>query len=164
MFMRSGLVLRSAVVCAVAVIALAAASVESSVTTSSNSAKSVESSLAEPQVVSTVAESTEPESSAALQALTAEDARVVLFTIRPTGFEPREITLPAGQYLVVVRNRSGLREFTFSIERSSGERIYETRTSRFKSDTKYLDLPPGTYTFREVNHRDWICRVTVTSR
>lgn len=36
------------------------------------------------------------------------DARVELFTLTPTGFELTGVTLPAGDYLLVFTNRTGL--------------------------------------------------------
>lgn len=92
------------------------------------------------------------------------EVKVVLLTIRPTGFEPGEITLPAGQYLVVIRNRTGLDEFALRVERDTGEILLEVPGRRFKRDWKQiLQLAPGTYVVKETNHPDWICRISITS-
>ena len=94
-----------------------------------------------------------------------EDLRVLLVAIRPSGFEPKEITLPAGDYLVVVRNRSGSDEFDLRLERNTGQILREVPARRFKRDWKQiLQLTPGNYVIRETNHPDWICRITITPR
>jgi hypothetical protein len=45
------------------------------------------------------------------------DARVEVFTLTPAGFEPAEVTLPAGDYLLVFNNRTGLDEFALWLDR-----------------------------------------------
>lgn len=93
------------------------------------------------------------------------DARVVLLTIRPTGIEPKELELPAGKYLVVVRNRSGADEFAFRLERETGEVLHQARSQRLKRDMKrFVELIPGVYFLKETNHPDWTCRITIASR
>jgi hypothetical protein len=90
-------------------------------------------------------------------------AKAVLLTIRPNGFEPAELTLPGGDYLLVVRNRTGLDEFAMRLERASGEALREVRVPRFRRDWKhFLRLAPGSYVIREMNHADWVCRITIT--
>lgn len=92
------------------------------------------------------------------------DASVALLTIRPTGFEPKELTIPAGKTLVVVRNRTGLAEFSIRLERGNGTRLFDLRVPRYKRDwKKVLDLTPDTYVITESNHPGWVCRVTVTA-
>jgi hypothetical protein len=87
---------------------------------------------------------------------------VALFTIRPRGFEPRQVTLPAGAYLVVVRNRTGLDQFALRLERESGETLYDVQVPRGKRDWKqFLLLIPGSYILKETNNPAWICRITV---
>jgi len=95
----------------------------------------------------------------------AVDARVVLLTLRPTGFEPNEVSLPAGEYLLVVRNRSGLDDFGMRLTRESGENLREVRMPKRKRDWKYfLKLTPGNYSLTEIDHLEWNCRLTVTAR
>lgn len=44
------------------------------------------------------------------------DARVEVSTLTPTRFEPAEVTLPAGDYLLVFNNRTGLDEFALRLD------------------------------------------------
>ncbi|MEK6280647.1 MAG: hypothetical protein AABN95_09875 [Acidobacteriota bacterium] len=98
---------------------------------------------------------------------TAEDqseAGVALLTIRPTGFEPNEISIPAGKYLIVVRNRTGLAQFSLRVDRGTGVRLYDVRLPRYKRDWKQIvQLTPDTYVITETNHPGWVCRITVTA-
>lgn len=102
-----------------------------------------------------------------------------LVTITPRGFEPSEVTVPAGRVLLAVDNRSGLREIALELDQETsnrplpvllktGVRVDETgqrqvRVSREKLDWRGLnDLQPGRYLLREVEHLGWSCRITVT--
>jgi hypothetical protein len=92
-----------------------------------------------------------------------EVPQAILFTIRPTGFEPAEATLPAGKYLLVVQNRSGLKEPTFRLDVDSRGRLLEVRPPKGKLDwRRQVNLTPGTYTLTEANNPEWVCRVTIT--
>ncbi len=91
------------------------------------------------------------------------DAKVAALTLRPNGFEPTEITIPAGKYLMVVRNRTGLDQFALRLERTTGARLQDVRLPRYKRDWKqFMQLTPDTYLLSEVDHPDWVCRITVT--
>ena len=110
----------------------------------------------------TVKEDVSP--SPTLQEDSPSDDKVVLLTLRPNGFSPRELTLPAGRYLFVVRNRTGLAEFSFRIERESGEVLHEVSPRRYKREWKHMvQLPVGVYIVKEVLHPDWTCHITVTA-
>jgi len=86
-------------------------------------------------------------------------------TIRPRGFEPTEITRPAGHFILAVNNRSGLEEVALRLDRVAGSRLREVRVPRTKLDWRSLvDLTPGRYVLTEANHPDWICHITITAR
>ena len=115
-------------------------------------------SLTDPTTVTTNGSVTQAEPSP--QELTA-----LLLTIRPTGFDPAEITLPAGEYLVIVRNSTGLDEFALRLDRDAGERLHDVRMPRYKRRWKQVvSLSPGSYVVTETNHPQWTCRITVTGR
>lgn len=87
---------------------------------------------------------------------------VVRITIRPTGFDPAEVTLPRGRFLLAVDNRSGLDELTFRLDREGAGRLHEVRMTREQLGwRKVLDPPPGVYVLTEAGHPDWVCRVRV---
>jgi hypothetical protein len=88
-----------------------------------------------------------------------------LITVRPTGFEPKEITRPEGQFLLAIDNRSGLQEIEFRLDRAGGGSESHVRVPRNKIDWRGLiDLRPGVYLLREANHPDWICRITIEAK
>jgi hypothetical protein len=87
-----------------------------------------------------------------------------LLTIRPTGFDPVEITRPRGSFLLVVNNRSGVGELDLRLDREGAGRQHEARMPRGKLGwKKRIDLPPGKYTLTETNHPDWVCHITITT-
>lgn len=87
-------------------------------------------------------------------------------TIRPSGFEPAEITRPAGRILLSVNDRSGLDSLDLRLNVENVRRLFEARVPR---DTKgrhewrqVVTLPPGRYVLTEAGHPDWVCRITIT--
>lgn len=95
----------------------------------------------------------------------AGEHRVLHLTLRPTGFEPAQVTVPEGPYLVVVNNRTGLDEFALRLAREHGAAVHEARPRRYqRSWRRALSLAPGAYVLTETNNPKWSCRVTVTAR
>lgn len=83
--------------------------------------------------------------------------------ILPTGFEPRQITRPRGEFLLVVSNRTGLDDVDWRLDREAGGRLHAVRMSEGRLVSKqHTDLPPGTYVLTEAGHPDWVCRITIT--
>ncbi len=89
--------------------------------------------------------------------------KVILITLRPQGFEPAAIRLPAGDYLFVFNNRTGLDQFALRLDRENHGTVREARPPRLKRDWRqFLRVTPGTYVVREMNHPEWTLRMTVT--
>lgn len=97
------------------------------------------------------------------QAGSAREAEII--TITPIGFEPSEVTRPAGSFILMVDNRSGLEEITFRLDREGGSRVHEISMPREHPDWDgVVDPPPGTYLLTEASHPDWLCRITITAQ
>jgi hypothetical protein len=100
----------------------------------------------------------------ALQAPSSNPAEVELIDLRLSGFEPHEITRPAGRFLLGVNNRTGLTDLSLVLANESGRSASSKRLSKVKTWREVLDLHPGRYVLREATHRDWLCRITITGR
>lgn len=89
-----------------------------------------------------------------------------VITIRPIGFEPREITRPKGLFLLAVENRSGLQTVQLRLDREvGGPRLRDVQMPRNRHDWKdAFDLTPGRYVLTEAYHPEWICSITITSK
>jgi hypothetical protein len=97
--------------------------------------------------------------------LQSERVEVELITILPSGFEPKEITRPAGLFALAVENRSGLEDSELFLETESGSRLHNAHMPNRKLDWKQgLDLSPGSYVLGEVSHPEWRCVITITPR
>ena len=84
--------------------------------------------------------------------------------LRAGGFVPREISRPAGEYILSVNDQSGMPRLELRLVRDNGERTHEARLSRGKPYWRQvLRLTPGTYLLTEANHPEWVCRITVTA-
>jgi hypothetical protein len=92
-----------------------------------------------------------------------EQIKVIRFTIREEGFDPPEMTLSAGRYLLVVNNRSESKSISLRLD-SGSQRIMEGRMAsgklKWRSD---VQLFPGEYLLSEANHPRWRVRILVTS-
>ena len=80
------------------------------------------------------------------------------------GFEPKQITRRAGEFLLLIDNRTGLDEIQLRLERVvDRERLRDVSlTKRAYSWNAMLNLPPGDYALTEVSHPEWTCRITLT--
>lgn len=85
-------------------------------------------------------------------------------TLRPTGFDPKEITRRRGPFLLAASNRSGLEEVVLSLTRIDGNTVKELRVSRKqRAWQEVINLSPGQYILSEASHPDWICHITITA-
>jgi hypothetical protein len=88
---------------------------------------------------------------------------VLVLQLRAGGFAPREVTRPAGHYLVLINNVSGSPEVTLQLRRAGEERSHQVTLKRGSSWRQHVRLTPGIYLVTEANHPDWVCRVTMTA-
>jgi hypothetical protein len=87
-----------------------------------------------------------------------------LLVLRAEGFHPKEITRPAGRFLLVIQNHSTAEEISLVLKQERGAAMREVRTTRRQSKlNEFVDLPPGRYVLSEVNHPDWSCTIIITS-
>ncbi len=87
-------------------------------------------------------------------------------TLRATGFEPAEITRPAGRFLLAVNDRSGKESVTLLFLRGAGDLLNEVRMRDHRRKHEWrqvMNLPPGRYVLTELSRPDWVCRITLTS-
>ncbi len=86
-------------------------------------------------------------------------------TLRPTGFEPMEITRPAGRFLLAVNDRSGKESVTLLLVRGTGDLLNEVRMRerpRKHEWRQVVNLPPGRYVLREASDPGKTCQITLT--
>jgi len=86
----------------------------------------------------------------------------VLVSLLPTGFEPSEITHPAGKFLFGVNNRTGLSDLRFQLIDESGRPAGEKRMVKEKVWRKLIEPKPGRYVLRVVGYPSWRCQLTIT--
>jgi len=85
-------------------------------------------------------------------------------TLRPTGFEPGEITRPAGRFLLAINDRSGQGDSSFVLIRSNGERMREIRlgnTTRKHEWREVVNLPPGQYVLSDAENPERVCHIVL---
>ncbi len=91
-------------------------------------------------------------------------AELLPVMLRAGGFVPREISRPAGEYVLSVNNQSGIPGLELRLTRENGERMHEAKLSHRKPYLRQpLRLTPGTYMITEADHPEWVCRITVTA-
>jgi hypothetical protein len=89
---------------------------------------------------------------------------VELLVLRADGFHPKEITRPAGQFVLAVQNHSTAEEVSLILKQERGTAIRQANSASRQSKLRELvDLPPGRYVLTEVNHPEWNCTIVITS-
>jgi hypothetical protein len=92
-----------------------------------------------------------------------DEVQAIVVTVRAGRLEPSELTLPAGDYLLVVQNRSGQRDLIFRFDRETGERLHEARDPERRLDwSKRFRLTAGVYVLGEADHPELSCRINIT--
>lgn len=117
------------------------------------------------RAITTAAETPTDTTSGLVQTISQPRLEAERVTLRATGFEPREITRPAGRFLLAVNDRSGQRDVVFVLMRESGRQLHRVRvreTTRKHEWRQVVNLAPGTYVLSEAAHPDWTCRITLT--
>lgn len=88
-----------------------------------------------------------------------------VLTITRFGFEPAEITRPAGKFFLMVENRSKQNPITVRLESDRGKKIIEVVQPEDQLDwARELNAPPGRYVLTVADHPEWVCRITITER
>ena len=94
-----------------------------------------------------------------------EPVEVEVLTVRPSGFEPREISRRHGAFMLAISNHTGATDLALDLDRVQGNRVQEVHLPKGRIRwNKVFDLPPGDYVLSEQNHPDWICHITLTAR
>lgn len=87
-----------------------------------------------------------------------------ILTITPTGFEPAEITRPAGPFILAIHNQSGEPERALRVDRVRGNKLIEVRMARWRRAVhQQVNLPAGEYLLSIDDHPELNCRITITS-
>jgi hypothetical protein len=87
-----------------------------------------------------------------------------VLTITSTGFEPAEITRPAGPFILAVHNQSGEAGPALRLDRVHGNKLIEVRMARWRRAVhRQLNPPAGEYLLSLVDHPERNCRITITS-
>lgn len=89
-------------------------------------------------------------------------SEVEIVTVRPDGFEPKEMTRPPGPFYLIVDNKSGFNEIDLSLDAETGKKVHAEKLPKNRGKWKQrMVLTPGTYVLREANNPEWSCRITV---
>jgi len=93
-----------------------------------------------------------------------QDIKVELITVRPTGFEPSQITRAAGKFVIGLADRTGLPGLQFFLLNQNDETVHEFSSGPGKVNVREMvDLPAGQYSHREAAH-SWTCTITITAQ
>lgn len=94
-----------------------------------------------------------------------EKVEASVITLRPSGFDPKEITRSEGRVILVVLNRTGLEDISLGLDRQAGGRLRAASVNRHKPRWgEIFNLTPGKYILSEESHPEWTCTITVTAR
>lgn len=114
-----------------------------------------------------LAQSSISASSSAAQTPAQTDRLVVqeLLTLRRSGFDPAELTIPSGNFMLAVDNLTDIPDIALTLSVEKKNKIKEVSfTSRNRDWRGEIDLQPGVYVLSEASHPEWTCRITVTDK
>lgn len=95
----------------------------------------------------------------------ARPPQVERITLRPHGFEPRQVQRGPGRFLLAVDNRSRLDLAILRLDSDAGGHLRELRLPRGKLRWReFLTLPPGRYVLSEANHPAWVCQILISAQ
>lgn len=77
-----------------------------------------------------------------------------------SGFMPAEIAHSAGSFAIAVENVNVTGEYTLQLKTEGGAVVSELKVQKGSSAWS-VNLQSGNYTLTEINHPQWICRITV---
>jgi hypothetical protein len=102
---------------------------------------------------------------ATLQRVSSNDAQpseIELITLRPSGFEPAEVTRPKGAFVLFIDDRSGREESSLVLQRLNGGQLRAIGLQRKRSEwNDVVDLTPGTYVLQDANNSELRCQITI---
>ena len=88
-----------------------------------------------------------------------------LLTLRQTGFDPAEITIPSGNFMLAVDNLSWLATVNLSLAEEKKNKLKDIKIeSRNRDWREEIDLKTGVYILSETSNPRWTCRITVTDK
>ena len=86
----------------------------------------------------------------------------VSLSLGPNGFSAKEIRAHRRRFLLSLDNRTEVKELVLRLSDKDGKQLRELRVPGGGGDWgEMFDLQPGSYTFSEVNHTDWWCKIVV---
>ncbi|MEW6737150.1 MAG: hypothetical protein AB1489_38050 [Acidobacteriota bacterium] len=91
------------------------------------------------------------------------EKQLIVIYSTPEGFEPAEVTAHAGESIVMILNRSGIKDLTYSVTLQQGQSpIFSATTELGSSALGNLSLTAGEARVTEATHPEWSCRINVT--
>lgn len=91
----------------------------------------------------------------------ADKLEVELVTLRASGFEPLEIRRPKGSFVLLLEDRSGKDNSSFTLQDVKGQHLRNVNTNRMKFEWHdVLSLHPGDYLVTS-NNSDSACHITI---
>jgi len=84
-------------------------------------------------------------------------------TLTSSGFTPAELKPHGKKFLLSLDNRTDVQELTLRMARNGGAQIREIRVPGGSGGdwSELFELQPGNYTFSEVNHPNWTCKIVI---
>ena len=93
---------------------------------------------------------------------TDDETQVLSFEVTPNGFEPGEMSVRHGKFLILLQNRTGRRDLNFWLAREHEGRVAESEPQ--KRDWKaHVRLTPGTYILGETSTPEWKSVIRVSN-
>jgi hypothetical protein len=98
------------------------------------------------------------------QYLSSQDPVEVSLILSTNGFDPSDITIGSGRFLLSLDNRSGVQDLVLRLSKADGTVLRDLRVPGVGGDwSEMFDLPAGSYTLSVADHSTWVCQLVVRS-
>ena len=89
--------------------------------------------------------------------------RVLTLVLRPSGFAPPQLSVPAGYVHLVILNRTGINQISYSLDDDKGAHVNSLTLAQKKKDwTDFVKLTPGKLILSVPSVPRLRCSITVT--
>lgn len=102
---------------------------------------------------------------APLQSSNQKTIEVVVVTLSPNGFFPKEVVFPKKKFILALNNRTGESSLLLNLFRDKTNKLQEKPLKNETMSLQWeLDLASGNYELRELNHPNWVLTLTDTKK
>jgi hypothetical protein len=94
-----------------------------------------------------------------------QSMEVIVVSLTPEGFVPREVYFPRKRFVLAINNRTGLKETALELFWEKTNKMQGKQLGRETMNLQWeLELQQGAYELHDTNHSNWVLTLTDLKR